>query len=318
MLSAHSHIAIPPETRFLMSVYYRRREWGELCHLDNRRAMASWIVHNPETKFKGLGLSREETVAQIVDGPPTVGSALGIVFRSYAQRFGKLRWGDKRPAYHQDVAALLRLFPDAQFVHVVRDGRDCVASLKRMPWFKGDSVAASHVWAYAIDAWHHWRRRLPADTWHEVIYERLVTDPRAELEPLCAYLGEQFEEAMLAPHLIVEKAAPFRAAYHAGLRNEVTGARVGAFSRSLDRRELGLIETVNGRRLRQRGYALTKEGQYPDPVSLARYALAATHQRAAIRRRHMADAVETRRRPRPVAARLTSRQLELDAHATSD
>jgi hypothetical protein len=210
------------------------------------------------------------------------------------------------------------MFPDAQLIHVVRDGRDCVASLKGMPWFKGDSIAASHVWAYAIDAGHHWRRRLPADTWHEVIYERLVTDPRAELDALCAHLGEQFEEAMLTPQLIVEKAAPFRAAYHAGLRNEVTGARVGAFSRGLDRRELGLMETVNGRRLRQRGYALTKEGQYPGPVSLARYVLAATHQRAAIRRRHMADALETRRRPRPVAARLTSRQRELDARGTLD
>ncbi|MFD7003418.1 hypothetical protein ACFWA5_46055 [Streptomyces mirabilis] len=33
------------------------------------------------------------------DGPPTLGSALGIALRAYAEEHGKVRRGDKRPAY---------------------------------------------------------------------------------------------------------------------------------------------------------------------------------------------------------------------------
>ncbi|GHD53924.1 hypothetical protein GCM10010317_037380 [Streptomyces mirabilis] len=73
---------------------------------------------------------------RITDGPPTLGSALGsalgIALRAYAEEHGKVRRGDKRPAYALHVAEIQRLFPDAQFVHLVRDGRGCVASLLRM------------------------------------------------------------------------------------------------------------------------------------------------------------------------------------------
>jgi len=292
----------------VQSLYYRRREWGELRRVENRRAVARWIVEDKKTQFKGLGLSGAETIAEIVDGPPTVGSVVGIVLRAYARRFGKPRWGDKRPAYHQDVGALLRMFPDAQFIHVVRDGRDCVASLKRMPWFRGDTTTATHVWGYAVDAGRHWSCRLPGDSWHEVGYERLVSDARSELGALCEYLGEQFHGEMLVPHLTAPTAVHARTAYHEGLFREVDATRIGAFLNGLDRRELGLMETVNRRRLRWHGYPLSDSGRRPTPALLARYAAAAARQRASIRRRHFVDALERRRQPVPLAAQLTSRQ----------
>ena len=34
------------------------------------------------------------------------------------------RWGDKTPMYMQNLHLLERLFPDALFVHLIRDGRD--------------------------------------------------------------------------------------------------------------------------------------------------------------------------------------------------
>nr|WP_260859626.1 sulfotransferase [Streptomyces cupreus] len=45
---------------------------------------------------------------------------MGVPLKAYAERHGKVRWGDKRPAYALHVAEILRLFPDAQFVHLVR------------------------------------------------------------------------------------------------------------------------------------------------------------------------------------------------------
>src|ERR1700754_2719208 len=91
MLHAHQRIAIPPETRFLMPAYESRCDFGDLREPANRRTLAGSIVDAKETKFADLGLDADQVVEEIVAGPPTVGSALGIVFRAYARRFGRAR-----------------------------------------------------------------------------------------------------------------------------------------------------------------------------------------------------------------------------------
>jgi hypothetical protein len=151
MLHAHPRIAIPPETRFLLTCYAARNTFGDLRTEASRRALAGAIVEKRQTLFFDLGLDAEEITEEIVAGPPTLGSALGTVFRAYARRFGKPRWGDKRPGYYDYIPALRRLFPQAQIVHLIRDGRDCVASLLEMPWFRQDIYAAIATWVEAVD-----------------------------------------------------------------------------------------------------------------------------------------------------------------------
>src|SRR5262249_16211572 len=114
MLHAHPRIAIPPETRFVLTSYEARNSFGDLRQEPNRRAVASSMVRERHTLFYDLGLDADEVLDEIAEGPPTLGSAIGIVFRAYARRFDKPRWGDKRPGYYQYIAALLRMFPDAQ------------------------------------------------------------------------------------------------------------------------------------------------------------------------------------------------------------
>src|ERR1700755_3342949 len=93
MLHAHPRIAIPPETRFLMAAYDARSDFGALTQEANRRALARWIVDRKKTRFGDLGLDGQRVIDEIVAGPPTLGSALGIVLRAYAARFRKPRWG---------------------------------------------------------------------------------------------------------------------------------------------------------------------------------------------------------------------------------
>src|SRR5688572_33499072 len=103
MLHAHPRMAIPPETRHLLDVYRDRDRYGDLRQRANRERLADVLVTHP--RFVDLGLDPQKTRASIVDGPGTLGSALGIVLREYSARFGKPRWGDKRPLYlnHLDV-----------------------------------------------------------------------------------------------------------------------------------------------------------------------------------------------------------------------
>ena len=63
----------------------------------------------------------------------TTGEAIAAIFETYAEHEGKPRWGDKTPLYMQQLPLLERLFPDAIWVHLVRDGRDAALSFLELP-----------------------------------------------------------------------------------------------------------------------------------------------------------------------------------------
>jgi hypothetical protein len=269
MLSSHSRLAIPPETRFLLPVFRRRKSFGDLAEKPNRRRLARAVVRRKGTKFRHLGLDTERVKKEVVEGAPTLGTALAAPYRLYAADRGKARWGDKRPGYFRNVGVIRALFPDAQVVHLVRDPRDCVGSLKRMSWWKHGTVGAVATWVHAVDQARAARRRLPAGSFHELRYEDLVADPRGELQRLCAFLGEDFEESMLAHQ---DEAARLpkrqRGRWHQETQNEVGTQRVGTYVGVLTPAEIALVERVAGSRMRRFGYDVPARRSVPPPLLL--------------------------------------------------
>ena len=306
MLHAHPRIAIPAENRFLLGAYHSRCEFGDLEDRDNRRALAEWITRREAGRFADLGLDAAAVTEEIVEGPPTLGSALGIVFRAYARRFGRPRWGDKRPAYFRHAGTLLRLFPDAQIVHVIRDGRDCVASLKEMPWFRKDVYHAVAMWREAIDAGRALAARVGPDTYYELQYERLVTDPVEELSGLCGFLGEDFHPAMLEPQAIAPQVVPEVKVWHDLTRSPVVPSRVGSWVGRLEPWEAGLAEIAFGDRLAEYGYAPGEETRRPSRRQLATYRKVSAHRRLAQRKAEMQERLRRRHEPNPVRCLLTT------------
>jgi Sulfotransferase family len=314
MLHAHPRIAIPPETRFLLHTYRERRRFGDLADPANRRALARWTVDRKATRFADLGLDPDEVTERIVAGPPTLGSALGVVFHAYAERFGKPRWGDKRPAYLSNIDVILRLFPDAQIVNVIRDGRDCVASLEEMPWHHADLCHTIAQWAAAVDQSRRAAGTLPPDSYYELSYERLVASPEPELVRLCAYLGEEYHPAMCEPSRVAPVAVPKQKVWHERTHRPVSTDRIGSSASRLEPAQLALCEALLGSRLRRLGYPVSGTGQASLGQRL-RFEQALLRSRLSPAKRAATRTLDRMRGEAPVAARLTSRQVELAANA---
>lgn len=287
MLRAHPRIAIPPETRLLLDAYEHRSAYGDLRRLTNRQALAEWIVAGAGTRFDGLGLDARTVAEEIVAGPPTLGSALEIAWRAYARRLGKPRWGDKRPGYVQHIDALLRLFPEAQIVHVIRDGRACVKELKGTSWWRMGVYHAIATWTQAIDAGISAAERLPSSTYTEVQYERLVTAPESELRRLCTFLTEEY-----APEMASESEQP------CGRKPQSEEAEP-----DLEPWEHELCEAVMTERLRAYGYEPNPTAR-PATRHLAHYAAITAHRRLAAKKRAVLDAHTRATEPHPIASHL--------------
>jgi hypothetical protein len=310
MLHAHPRIALPPETRFLLAAYQKRAEFGDLTGTAQRYELARYIVES--SQFEDLGLDRDETAEAIVAGPPTLGSAFGIVFRMYSQRFGKPRWGDKRPLYLRHLPTILRLFPDAQIINIMRDGRDCVASLKETPWKPSDFDTLVDYWAQSADASLLAARRYPGDVYHQVRYEDLVADPEPHLRRMCAFLGEDYDPAMSAPNKLASVAVPEYKTWHTLTHQAPTTERIQSWRTRLTEDELRRCEEGFGGRLAKFGYEPSQPvarstRMRSDARLIARHRLGPARQAARnlwtqIRSSEQAEA--------PVAALLTKGQLE--------
>ncbi|WP_375484962.1 sulfotransferase [uncultured Jatrophihabitans sp.] len=299
MLHAHPRIAMPPETRFLLSVYDNRASFGDLGREDNRRRLAVSITE--DVRFGDLKLDRDRLVDEIVAAPPTVGSAAGTVWRAFARSHGKARWGEKRPAYWQRMDVILRLFPNAQFVHLVRDGRACVASLKTVDWYPFASRTAMTAWSLAEARLTRLGRRLPAGSYHHLRYEDLLADPRRELEALCGFLGEDFDEGMLQYARAADAIVPGRKTWHDRTRGSLDTSRIEAWRSTLSAAEIGLSERVLARPLTANGYALSGAGTDPPIREVLGYERARLRRRREMTLEQARDAIRVRRDGVPVA-----------------
>lgn len=114
----------------------------------------------------------------------------------------KCRWVDGTPANTPYAGVFARMWPEARFVHLVRNPDDVVASHLA-------SAQAERFWSErsaAIAYVYHARRSaliaevaLGRERVSRVSYEHFIADPGPVLARLLHFLGEPFEEACLAP-----------------------------------------------------------------------------------------------------------------------
>jgi hypothetical protein len=265
MLNSHPDLAVPHETLFLVDAYRQRRSWGDMADPENRRRLAEWVVTRERGRAGRLARNRKRLVERMVDAEPTLGSVLAAPFAFYAERRGKERWGDKRPSHVQNLDALFAMFPDAQYVHIVRDPRAAVASIMKINelrpgWFsKNPLIAGTDVWQRAQRNAHRWRGRLAADQFHEVQYEDLVADPAGTLGSLVEFLGLDPSgiEHMLAFHERADIKAP---KMHPLVAQPVTTDTVRKWQQQLKPRQIAFIEHTLRREMADHGYEPVAEG----------------------------------------------------------
>jgi hypothetical protein len=259
MLDSHSALAIPSESYFIPQLWARH---GRRFHADAFLEDLGRLA-----RLREWGVTPED-VRQRLPAKPTAADGIRAIYRSYAGARGKARYGDKTPSYMQELDLLERIFPDAQYVHLVRDGRDAALSflaMRRRPRFnlarpRGLATFASQ-WRLEVEGARRLGRRIP-ERYHQLRYEDLVREPQAELERVCEFLELEFEPAMLAYH---EGVDPSTLQDHPLLAEPPT-AGTRRWQEQMSPADAQLVEAVAGSTLSELGY----ERAYPRPTGRAR------------------------------------------------
>ncbi|NES84022.1 MAG: sulfotransferase [Moorea sp. SIO2B7] len=100
---------------------------------------------------------------------------------------------------HRHFDRLLLIWPDARFIHIIRDGRDVARSCIGMNW-AGNVWTGVERWLEAEQLWVKLRERIPPERRIEVSYESLISEPVKTLTLLCNFIGISYDSAMLSYH----------------------------------------------------------------------------------------------------------------------
>ena len=74
-----------------------------------------------------------------------------FIFEWLAERFGKQVWIERSGLSLPFVPMFMKLFPDARFVHIYRDGRDTAMSMSRHHYFRLRVQSEELLLAFGID-----------------------------------------------------------------------------------------------------------------------------------------------------------------------
>jgi hypothetical protein len=247
----------------------------------------------------------DELVECMVAAAPTIGSVLSAGFRLYAERHGKPRWGEKRPSVVLHLDTVFAMFPDAQYVNIVRDPRAAVASIReagrRYGWGAHDVPGGTVTWERSVRAADRWRRRLGADRFIELRYEDLVGDPAAALGRIVAFvdLDSAGVEAMLRYHETtdINDRTPQPLA-----SKPVTSERLRAWEQALAPREVAFVERALGGWMRHYGYEPAATGVAVPQDLRRRYRRRRNEMRLEAAKRRARDSWLRHTYRRPVAA----------------
>lgn len=198
MLNKHPRLCIPYESFFLSDLIRQLPSTGVLSE-NEIRAAKDIIAASP--RFQDW--ETDEVVMREAIGnleKPTLRDVMDIVFRLETADTGKPRWGDKTPAYVTEVDALQKVMPDAQFIHIYRDGRDVSLSLKQRGWAGWSEFQRAHYWTSRVNSADASGSRLGGSQYLSVYFGDLVASPEAVLRKVCDFLGEEYHPSMLNYH----------------------------------------------------------------------------------------------------------------------
>ena len=130
---------------------------------------------------------------------PDLAEAIRRVFETYAASRGLTRYADKTPHYTSYVPLLAALFPEARFVHLVRDGRDVASAYVDATFGPTTLSSAAWVWRTQVTRAPEAGAVLGPERYLEVRYEELVADPEPTLRRVCSHIELPFDPAMVRP-----------------------------------------------------------------------------------------------------------------------
>lgn len=209
IVNAHPRLAIINQSQWLPGLFKKMTRW-----LPDGRVTPALIprILDHARLTQKLDITREDLEGLLAGEALSYARFVSGVFDLYGRKQGKDRVGDKTPIYVRSIRLLHELWPEARFIHLIRDGRDvCLSTInwkrkaakltRSFATWREDAISTSAMrWRWNVQLGREAGQPLGSARYYELRYEALVHHSPDECARLCAFLDVDYDEAMLRFH----------------------------------------------------------------------------------------------------------------------
>jgi hypothetical protein len=161
---------------------------------------------------------------------------------------------DDTPSNKNFFMTLRDLYPEARYIHIVRDGRAVANSVLKKDWGPNTCLLAAYWWQNHLAHGLAAEQALGPERILRVRYEDILNDPQGELAAICAWLGIEYSDHMLEPgaNSLDVRASTFNPL----ASRKPEPARAHAWRSALTRRQVEVFESATRDMLRYLGYEM--------------------------------------------------------------
>lgn len=252
VLSTHPQIWLAKETQYLAFLDLHLGDWHVPRSEDELRAHVAWI--RPFLAGTGWTVAPEADDFLLSGEPRTLAGVYRWIC-GFERPAGRETgwWGDNTPRYVSLIPELDRGFPDARYIHVVRDPRDVVRSALDV-WFGGNTaLTAAGEWMERVGAGLA-AGHLVGDRLLVLRFEDLLREP----EPTMARVAQFLEvDDRFRPNDTGGDAAAVAGQEHLKrVGQPLDPSVIGQYRKGLDVRQIRDVEQLCQPFLRAFGYPL--------------------------------------------------------------
>nr|WP_321404964.1 sulfotransferase [uncultured Desulfobacter sp.] len=233
------------ESQFIVRHYKQLQKYGDLKKDENLRRLINNISEERffkrSQKFNNFKLDPDQFYNDVKDR--TFRGVLDAAFLQLAKHLQMDRWGDKTPEYVHNLHVLRKLYPDAQYIHIVRDGRDVASSsFKHGMMGVQNMFMAAMQWKESIENVDNFSKSFDTSQFMEFRYEDFLTDPVKIFSDLIKFLEIDDSDNKLIDYI------------SSNIKSELKTTNFNKWKTQFSKKDRILYESVAADVLKAKGY----------------------------------------------------------------
>lgn len=255
ILCSNSKVSIPPESYVLGKVYNKFRmfnilAWPELVKIivaefESHENFSDWKINLQPVYQKLIHIEEnDQSLAKIID----------VIFRHYSdEKFpGYAIWGDKTPQNNLWIDKIHKIFPEAKYINIIRDGRDVSCSFLRSGHYT-DIDTICRYWNMNILLTEKFEKKTKRLL--KIRYEDLVSKPEKEIRIICKFLNIRFEKKMIKPNLLFNKLGDVPVhKHHHNIIKPINTNSIGKWRKNFSKKQQKIVNKILQKNLKKLDY----------------------------------------------------------------
>ncbi len=260
LFDAHPNINFPPECQFIINLYPK---YGKIVYWNERDITDFYNDLINQFLFDTWNINNESLLKSLLKytGNNTYGTICKVVYNEYNSLFDKqniLFFGDKNPGYAIYTTTLIKIFPEAKFINIIRDYRDNFVSIKNVDFELPIPSLVAQKWKYFFKKFNKDSKAKPS-SYNVINYEKLAVQPEIYFKALCEFIGTSYTPEVFNFHEkkdeIMKHYPPgYIKSYHSSLMHRINTSKIGVWKKQLSTKQVKLLDFTIGKVAEKAGY----------------------------------------------------------------